>query len=262
MKIKANLFFKSFILAFVIFSLISGVIITSLYIDVISIEPNSKETTVLLGITDKDSLLSLMVLNFKPQENRVTYVPIPDNTFTEDKDTIQESFNGDFSSIENDIEDLIGTQIDRYVLFSVDALSDLTDNVGDFYFHIKVKFHSYEGPNNMNGELTKLMFEYQGYDMSKTSISDIATDYFTSFMSQHGNNDSKDKLINSLSSKTFYDLINTDLSKEEMREYAILLSKYSSFTIKRLEIVGQIEKTSSEVFFRPNDFKVKENIFK
>ena len=107
MKIKANLYLKSFVLAFVIFALISAVIIASLYIDVISIEPNTKETTVLLGITDKDNLVSLMVLNFKPQEKKVTYVPIPDNTFTEDKDTVQESFNGNFSSIESDIQTLI-----------------------------------------------------------------------------------------------------------------------------------------------------------
>ena len=140
MKIKSNLFLKSFILAFVIFSLISGVIIASLYIDMISIEPNTKESTILIGLTNQDRLVSLMVMNFIPQENRMYYVSIPDNTFTEDKDTVQESYKGSYESIKNDIENLIGTEIDRYFLMPIDALAKLTDEVGNFYFLIKTNF--------------------------------------------------------------------------------------------------------------------------
>ena len=67
MKFNKKIFYKTFLLAFLTFGVLSAIILTSLYIDANAIDPLNEETTVLLGITNNDKVLSLCVVNFDVQ---------------------------------------------------------------------------------------------------------------------------------------------------------------------------------------------------
>lgn len=271
MKIRFNLFLKSFLLSFVAFALVACIIIASLYITAVSIEPEEDETTVLLGIYGQGKILSLTVINFDPSTSTVSFLPIPDNTLLRSNVLLQTTYpNQEISVAINGIEGIIGTRINRYLMLSVDALAHIVNELGEFSCLIphNLKFNyngiHYSGPElNMNGDLAGAMFTYGGYDMKKVSISEIGLSFLYSFLSKFANSAYTYEMGELLTSKQTLKLIDTDLSDKEMLAYCSLLSRYSSYDTKELKLSGTVhDEASSSVYFSPDTYNSDKNIFK
>ena len=91
MKTRSDIFFKSFFISLIVFSLIAALIISSMYIERAFVDPTKRESNIVIGITLDDDLLCLCVLNCDPKSKEVTYLPIPDNLILEDGKILQKS---------------------------------------------------------------------------------------------------------------------------------------------------------------------------
>ncbi len=133
MKIKSNLFYKSFFLSLAVFTLVSALILISLYLNVTSVDPMNEESNVLIGVTHNGKVISLSVVNCNPDNRTISFLSLPDNTLLSDGRVLQELYqNNNHSTIESSVEGLIGAKIDRYMFLTVDAIAELTNNVGSF----------------------------------------------------------------------------------------------------------------------------------
>ena len=266
MKIQSNLFWKSFLISFAVFALLAGIIVASVYIDSISVDPMKKESNVLLGIQEDGEIIALMVLHLDPKNSVVSFLQIPDNTLLSDGRVLQKLYqrNKAIELIEA-IEDLIGTDIHRYAVFSTDAVCDITNGVGKIEYLIPYKFiyndFEHSGQTYMYGELAKAMFTYGDYDMTKVSMSYIADSYLHSFLSKHANSATVNKLAATLTDKGIFSGIDTNLDEKEISEYCAFLAKYSSLTQKNVAIEGTMNIASTNRYFTPNVYKTDKNIF-
>lgn len=268
MKFNKKLFFKTFLLAFLTFGVLSVIIITSLYIDANAIDPLNEETTVLVGVTEKDILLSLCIINFDPENNTISYLPIPDNVWIDNSVVLQDQYNKrSISNLKNSLETLIGTKINRYILFSTDNLAALNNHMGQFPMNVQYQFeHNGEmkaGTLHMDGELVKSMFTYSKYDMTKVSMSDIGFAYLKTFLATFAKPSHIVKLSDIASDKSFIRDTNTNLSKKEILSYCQLLSQYTLIYQRTIELSGKYDtQPYSSTYFIPDTPQANKNIFK
>ena len=266
MKIKFNLFSKSFLLSFLTFGLIAAIIITSLYLDANAIDPKNEETNMLVGITDENGILSICVLNFNPSSNSISFLPVPDNVWLENGIVLQNSYKTyDITNFKYSLEALIGTKINRYLLLSVDSVAEINDKMGAFDYQVQYPFaHDNEiqtGFLHIYGDMTKSMFSYN-YDFSKVSVSKIAFTYLNTFLATYAKPSHIQKLSDLLSSQSFISKTHTNLSKNEIKTYCEIFSQYSSFNNKTIELNGTYNQASSSIYFIPENTKSDKNIFK
>ena len=268
MKIKRKLFCKSFLLAFLVLSVLSAIIITSLYLNKNAIDPLHKESTILVGITDDNRVLSLCIIKFNPQNKTVTYLPIPDNVWTENGTVLQNQYNDrNISYLKSSIEELISTKINRYIMFSVDNLSEINNQMGYFTMNAQYSFeHKGElkaGTLHMDGELVSSMFLYSKYDMTKVSMSNIGFAYLKSFLATYGRPTYIEKLSDIISKRSFLRNTHTNISKKEMKAYCELLSQYTQMTVKTVELSGKYDtQPYSNIYFFPDTTEVNKNLLK
>ncbi len=267
MKIKLTLFYKSFFLSLAIFALVSGIILTSLYMDKISVDPTGKESNLLVGVTHNGEIVSLSVINCNPENKSINFLSIPDNTLLADGRVLQALYQkNNLSPLKSTIEDLIGAKIDRYILFNAESISTLTNTIGSFDYLILYPFmynnHEHLGFSYMYGELAYEMFTYEKYDMTKVSMASIGDSYLRSFLTAHANPLTAGKIAQAISSFEISSNINTNLSNEEIVEYCNLFAKYSSFNHAIVNLEGQTHLTSSRLYFTPNSYHSDKNIFK
>ncbi len=267
MKIKTQLFLKSFLLSFLLFALISSIIIASAYIEMVSLKPLEKESNILIGIIHEDQVISLAVLNFNPEKSEIAFVPIPDNTLVSENTILQDLYqNGNVKTIVGKVENLIGTNIDRYLLFSTEAIRELTNNVGKVNHYIPYKFihegTEFSGQSNLSGDTAYSMFTYSGYNLKEVSMSNMASSFLQSFLSNHANGTNIAKIKNSLSSNTVLKATNTNLTAEEIIAYCDYLADYSSLSHRFLELKGTTQTTSKSKYFTPDELFTTKNIFK
>ena len=268
MKFNKKLFYKTFLLAFLTFGILSAIIITSLYVDANAVDPLNEETTILLGITDNDKVLSLCIMNFDPQNNTISFLPIPDNVWIDNSVVLQNQYHKrNISDLESSIEKLIGTKINRYMLFSTDNLSKLNNQMGQFSIIAQYQFeHNGEtkaGTLNMDGELVKSMFSYSGYDMTKVSISNIGFAYLKTFLATYAKPSHIQKLSEELSNRSFLRSTHTNLDKKEVKAYCELLSQLSLVSQKTIQLPGKYDtQPYSSTYFIPENPQSNKNIFK
>lgn len=267
MKIQSKVFYKSFFISLLIFALVAGIIISSLYMDSVAVEPTKRESNILLGLSHSGKLISLMVMNCNPQNNSISFLPIPDNTILENGEILQDQYSTvRINKLRVAVEGLIGTRINRFIIFSTEALSSITNEVGKFEYLIPYKFvyenYEHSGPSYMNGELSLAMFTYSGYDMTKVSISEIASSYLYSFLLKHANPTSATKISDAINSADIKKMIQTNMSDNEVIQYCNFLANYSNLSQKNIGIEGTSHLTSSKLYFTPNRYNLDKNIFK
>ena len=268
MKINFKLFSKTFLLAFLAFAVISGIIITSLYLDADAVDPLNKESNVLIGLTNDDSLLSLCILNFDPQNNSIKFLPIPDNVWIENGIVLQSLYKKhSISNLKISIETLIGAKINRYMILSMDDIVDLNNDMGQFSMTSPYPFeHNGEpksGTLNINGEILRSMFTYSGYDMTQVSISNIGYSYLKTFIDIYTKPTHIGRLTETISDKSFINTIHTNIKRKEMEAYCNLLTNYSLMAPKKIEISGKYDtQPYSSTYFIPDNPKPEQNIFK
>ena len=267
MKIKSKLFYKSFFLSLAIFALVAGIILTSLFMDKVSVYPTKEESNVLVGITHNGEVISLSVINCDPKNSTIRFLSIPDNTLLSDGRVLQALYQkNNLSLMESTVERLIGAKIDRYLFFSAESVSALTNEIGSFDYLILYPFtyknHEHLGFSFMNGELAYEMLTYDGYDMTKVSMASIGDSYLRSFLTTHAGPVTSDMIAKALVSNDISSGINTNLTNDEITEYCNFLAKYSSLNHESVYLEGQTHLTSSRLYFTPNTYHSDKNIFK
>lgn len=267
MKIKFNLFSKSFLLSFITFGLIAAIIIANLYLDANAVNPKVEESNVLIGVTDNNKLLSMTIINFVPDTNSISFLPIPDNVWIKNGIILQDLYdNHNISPLKSSLEDIIGAKINRYILFSLDSLAELNNEMGTFTLNAQYPFEHKgsikAGSLQLDGELTKAMFLYDGYDMTNVSFSNIGFSYLNTFLATFAKPTHIQALTNILTSKSFLRKTDTNINKNEIKDYCELVSLYSSFSHRTIEINGTYNRTSSSTYFIPHNQQTDKNIFK
>lgn len=267
MKIGSKLFLKSFLLSFVVFALIAVIILTSLYIDKIVVDPLKRESNVMIGLEHEGKLLSLTVINCDPDSNSIKFLPIPDNTLLPNGTVLQETYKKDnVGDLRKTVEDMIGAKINRYLIISADTLRDITNDVGTFVCQIHYQFvyngASCAGYHTMTGELAYQMFTYSEYDMTGVSFAEMGKSYMQDFLFKHATPTSAENISNALTSNHVFNSLTTNLSKNEISKYCSFLTKYATLSNITLALEGKTHLTSSKLYFTPANTKAENNIFK
>lgn len=267
MKITSKVFFRSFLLSFAIFAIVAGIIIASLYTDKISIDPTKEESNVLVGISHNGDIISVAVLSCDPKNNIITFLTIPDNTILSDGSVLQEHYVGSTQpGFKTHIEKMIGAKIDRYLILSVEAISQITNEIGRFEYLIPYKFTyndiEHSGQSYMNGELAFAMFTYNGYDKTKVSLANIGDSYLRSFLTKHGNPATADKIAASISNNALKKEINTNISSDELVKYCDFIARYSTMLHSTVTLEGEYHTTNENIYFYPSNLNSDHNIFK
>ena len=267
MKIKSDVLYKSFWISLVVFSLIAGILICDLYIEKTEIDLNKRDSNLVIGITSNDKLLCVGVLHTAPKNSSVTLLPIHDNLLLSDGSILQDyNVSIQHNSLLKCINELTGAYINRYLFISVDDLARLTDEIGGFEYLISYPFEHNgvmkSGNVQLDGSLTRSMFTYSEYDMSKVSLSDIGLSYICSFLSSYSNLADIESTVASSAFSSIKGYIHTDLSDEELIEYFNYLSDFNRMTLYTLELSGYIRSSSSRTYFIPETYKTNKNIFK
>jgi len=114
----------------------------------------------------------------------------------------------------------------------------------------------------MDGELSRAMFTYDGYDMMNVSLATIGESFLQNFLSKHANNASIDKLIEAVTTTNTGLRSGTNLTDDEIVEYCSFFANFSTLNQRSVSIIGEIRTTSSNKFFYPSEYKTDKNIFK
>lgn len=267
MKIKSDLFYKSFFISLIAFALIAAIIICNLYITRIAIEPDQRESNILIGLTHNGKLLSMALIHCNPKHDSITILPIPDNTLLSNGEILQNQYKSGYAvSLIDSIEDLTGAIVHRYIFLSVNAVASIVNTLGRFEYLIRYPFiysnSECSGNTYMTGDLAKSMFLYESYDMTQTSISNIGESFLKNFLASFGNVNDIAKLNTCLNSTEVRINSKTNLNQDEMEKYCNFLARFSALNQSSASIKGETMATSSSLYFRPEQNKATKNIFK
>ena len=266
MKKSLKLFFKSFVLSTLVFSIISAIIICAAYSVAIFVDPQNKESNVLFAaVNERNEIISLAVVNVDPEDRSISFVSVPDNTLVGEK-ILQGLYNTEgIAHLEKKLEDLLCISISRYVIFTPEKIKEITDAMGDFEYSISYPF-LYEGKELagtvlINGSVASEMFSYENYDLKNVSLAEIGMSFFQSFLSKYANETDKERLTQAILEGDFCGSAFTNLSENELREYAEVFAKYPSMAHKNAAIDGEYNITSARIYFVPNKTQSNKNIF-
>ena len=267
MKVNSDFFFKSFSISLIIFAIIAAIIIGNLYVNTVAIEPQKRDSNILIGITHNSELLSMTLVHCDPKDNSITLLPIPDNTIVSDGTVLQNLYESRKpTELIKFIQDMTGARVNRYIFFSTDTLSSLIESAGNFQYLVRYPFvhlgNEYSGNIYMTGELAKAMFTYSGYDMTKVSLSAIGESFLHNVLSSYSNFNDMQKFDNEIKAIFSGYRVNTNISDSEITEYCKFFSKFSSLEQLSVAIDGEYIATSSNLYFVPTQNKVNKNIFK
>ena len=267
MNNRVKVFFRSFIISFFAFSLIAAIVLLVAYSALTAVDPESRPSNVLVAALDANgNIFSISVVNVDPQEESFSFVYIPDNTLIEENVVLQSLYNKqNILELKKSIEDLLGVTISRYMIFTPEKISSVTNKMGSFEYSINYPF-DFEGTELfgtvlMNGDMAKAMFSYQSYDTKTASLSYVGVSYLQSFLSKYSNEDDMDRLLSAIISDGFCNSPYTNLSEEELSEYASVFRKYPYASHKNVNIEGEYNETTARKYFIPLKTKSDKNIF-
>lgn len=267
MKIKSKLFLKSFFLSFAAFAAVAVIIITNAYMNKMAVDPQNKESVILLGVSDGYSIISLALVDIDPISKTISFCNVEDNTVISNGVLLQNMYSEkSVSEMISTLSKIVGVRIDRYALLSPSAVGELTDCLDGVNYLIPYKFEfdgkSYSGNSVMSGEVVSAMLSYGGYS-KEVSVSDMACSYLRSYAVRYSELSSRiDEIHDVLHRLSTENSIDTNLTDSEMREYCEIFADYSSFAHKNVSIAGSKQETSSNVFFIPSTLHSPSNIFK
>ena len=267
MKTGAKAFIRSFIISFIAFSVLAALILTVAFFATNSIDPTKSVTYLLIGALDEnEDVFSLSVLRVDPNESSVSFLAIPDNTLLQENTVLQSLYDQkNIIPLKKALEDLLCVRISRYVFFRSDKIGKMINIVGDFEYSINYPFLSGEnelvGTVLMNGEMAKNMFSYHGYDMRTASLAEIGLSFMQGVLSKYAEPNNVERLLNAVLDDGFCSSQYTNLTEEELRQYAKALTNYPSMTHRSVSLEGVYNETSARRYFVPQSIRSDKNIF-
>ena len=267
MKIKSELFKKSFLISLIVFAIISAIIMTNLYFESMIVDPTERKSNVLIGLTHNGDLISVALLHCNPKNNSITSLAIPDNTMLSNGNILQNLYSsGKPSALIDTIEDLTGAKVNRYLFITMDSLISLTEGVDKFEYLIRHPFvfngNEYSGNVYMTGELAKAMFTYRNYDASKVSMADMGETFLYNFISTQSNSNNMEAVKSALIVNKSKLNLKTNLTDDEINAYCDFFANFSSITQNTVKLEGETMSSSTNTYFIPSTNKATKNIFK
>lgn len=267
MKRFLSLLFRSFLLFFAAFSIVSAMIMYFAYSTNYKFDPYKRESNVLIMGIDKEKqrVISVAIINFDPDEKELSLLAFPDDTLLENAEIFQDSYyEKGIAYLKKRAGEIIGTSISRYIVLDSEKIGQIVDAANEFPYAVNYPFEYkgqyVSGTIMLDGEKASAMLSYEGYDRKTTSVSGISLSLFQALFSEVSykeSNQIKDILLADGFCKSEF----TNMSEKELSEYISLLSEYNAMDHKITEIVGETNIVSERAYFIPKKLKADKNIF-
>lgn len=229
------------------------------------------------GIPGDDYKLtdSIMVASYNPQTQQASLLSIPRDTYVGKKDRNSASANylasykmnavyRNGTNIEETVDrvsDLIGLEINNYVLIDTDAIKDIVDAIGGVWFNVPIDMNYDDYNQDLHIHLTAGEQLIDG-DKAEQLLRFRHNQDYTSYSSEYGDNDlgrmrtqrefiqatlkqlikfeNITKVLDLLN--IVYDNVKTDLTMETMKYYIPYAFKFNMENIKSGMVPGESEK--------------------
>lgn len=243
--------------------------------------PSTGKTVVMLmGVDEREGDVgrsdTLMIATLDPKKHKAAILSVPRDTRVKIKghgfDKINAAYAyGGHLLTQNTVEDLLGVEMEHYVIINVNAFTKIIDAIGGVDINVEKRMY-YEDPWDDNGGLVINLYPGQQHMDGKTAITyvryrDEEGDIGRIARQQKFMQAVMDKLtspaiiprIPSIISEVV-DSINTDLSVKQMIEFAAALKEAQSYGLQTEMLPGRPMYISGISYWIPDLSKLRATV--
>ena len=242
--------------------------------------------TLVLG-TNEDNTDTIMVAGYNPKTNEASILSIPRDTFIGSniknggsKDKINSLYR--LYGVEKMLEKvnrLTGLKIEKYVIVDTKGIQKIVDEIGGVDYDVPIDMNYHDESQKLSIELKKGMQKLNGVQaegLVRFRHNDDGTTYPVSYgIEDRGRNKTQQGFIKELVKQTLqfqnitkiFDLIKivqdnikTNITGDEMKDYAAYIIDFNPENIKTGIVPGEDKKTTAW-FFVPDQKELKKTIF-
>ena len=283
-KKKKNILFKIFIIICFLLSIILGIgvgvckgkydgDVKKMLLDISSLFLEKAEpiNVLVIGVSeDIDTELAdtIMVCSYNPENQKASIVSIPRDTFVgtnknnaKGSDKINSKYRKGIEVIEEEVEDLININIDKYVVVKTSMLVDIVDSIGGVDFEVPINMKYDDPTQNLHINLSKGMQKIDG-DKAEQLLRFRHNNDGTTYPSEYGNNDlgrmrTQREFIKAVIKQTIdiknifnikelvevvFNKLDTNMSKSQIISYIPYVLNFDMSTLKMEQLPGEPKK--------------------
>ena len=237
--------------------------------------------------TNEDNTDTIMVAGYNPKTNEASILSIPRDTFIGSniknggsKDKINSLYR--LYGVEKMLEKvnrLTGLKIEKYVIVDTNGIQKIVDEIGGVDYDVPIDMNYHDESQKLSIELKKGMQRLNGVQaegLVRFRHNDDGTTYPVSYgIEDRGRNKTQQGFIKELVKQTLqfqnitkiFDLIKivqdnikTNITGDEMKDYAAYIIDFNPENIKTGIVPGEDKKTTAW-FFVPDQKELKKTIF-
>ena len=237
--------------------------------------------------TNEDNTDTIMVAGYNPKTNEASILSIPRDTFIGSniknggsKDKINSLYR--LYGVEKMLEKvnrLTGLKIEKYVIVDTKGIQKIVDEIGGVDYDVPIDMNYHDESQKLSIELKKGMQKLNGVQaegLVRFRHNDDGTTYPVSYgIEDRGRNKTQQGFIKELVKQTLqfqnitkiFDLIKivqdnikTNITVDEMKDYAAYIIDFNPENIKTGIVPGEDKKTTAW-FFVPDQKELKKTIF-
>ena len=242
--------------------------------------------TLVLG-TNEDNTDTIMIAGYNPKTNEASILSIPRDTFigsniknggSRDKINSLYRLYGVEKMLEK-VNRLTGLKIEKYVIVDTNGIQKIVDEIGGVDYDVPIDMNYHDESQKLSIELKKGMQKLNGVQaegLVRFRHNDDGTTYPISYgIEDRGRNKTQQGFIKELVKQTLqfqnitkiFDLIKivqdnikTNITGDEMKDYAAYIIDFNPENIKTGIVPGEDKKTTAW-FFVPDQKELKKTIF-
>ena len=242
--------------------------------------------TLVLGTNDENTD-TIMVAGYNPKTNEASILSIPRDTFIGSninnggsKDKINSLYRiYGIKRILEKVNTLTGLKLEKYVVIDTKGIQKIVDEIGGIEYDVPIDMNYHDESQKLSIELKKGMQKLNGVQaegLVRFRHNDDGTTYPVSYgIEDRGRNKTQQGFIKELVKQTLqfqnitkiFDLIKivqdnikTNITGDEMKDYAAYIIDFNPENIKTGIVPGEDKKTTAW-FFVPDQKELKKTIF-
>ena len=242
--------------------------------------------TLILG-TNEENTDTIMVAGYNPKTNEASILSIPRDTFIGAnpkaggaKDKINSVYRiYGVEKMMQKVNNLTGLKLDKYVIVDTKGIQKIVDEIGGVDYDVPIDMNYHDESQKLSIELKKGMQKLNGVQaegLVRFRHNDDGTTYPVSYgIEDRGRNKTQQGFIKELVKQTLqfqnitkiFDLIKivqdnikTNITGDEMKDYAAYIIDFNPENIKTGIVPGEDKKTTAW-FFVPDQKELKKTIF-
>ena len=283
-KKKKHILFKIFIILCFFISIILGItfgVCKGIYngdakkmildISLLFMEEAKPINVLVIGVSeDIDTELAdtIMVCSYNPENQKAAIISIPRDTFVgknknkaKGSDKINSKYRKGIDILQENVEDLIGINIDKYVVVKTSMLIDIVDSIGGVDFEVPIDMKYDDPTQNLHINLNKGMQKIDG-EKAEQLLRFRHNNDGTSYPSDYGNNDlgrmrTQREFIKAVMKQTIdiknifkikdlvdvvFNKLDTNMNKGEIISYIPYVLNFDMSTLKMEQLPGEPQK--------------------